>query len=450
MNRRTAVSTAIVLVAVITATVPMTSAGIPELAAAFFAAWTLCLALLVTGAGGIYRPSAAYLILFGFFHGGLLLSIGLRGPDGFTAYDISWIYDGYTPEAVRFAILGMAAFTIVADRACGGGGTEPGAVPPPRVAEHSRLVIVSMSCLLAGMGIFVVAVADAGGLRLLSGGYLSFVQASESTGTLGYGTLLIGLGAVFGVAAGGLARMVAWSTFAVYATVAFLIGSRGAVLFPLLTLLVVEVRQRHRIRPLWTVAGTLGVLTLIGLVRQTRLTGFSQPWGSLLASPLDALAEMGYSLRPTAVVVGWHSAAEPFRDGTTLVAVPLRFIEKITGWHGGPPDYDDRLFNSEIAERVGPIGGSPIAEGYHNFGIAGVVLLMAAIGLVVGRVDRIPWTPCGNALAGAILLPLFVQVRNSFAPVPVQLALGLLLLWLVRVESPRDTPHPARLGVGGA
>jgi hypothetical protein len=156
---------------------------------------------------------------------------------------------------------------------------------------------------------------------------------------------------------------------------------------------------------------------------------------------------MGYSLRPAAVVAGWHSAAEPFRDGVTLVVVPLRFIEKITGLHGGPPNYDDRLFNAEIAQRVGPIGGSPIAEGYHNFGIAGVILLMAAIGLVVGRVDRIPRTPCGNALAGAMLLPLFVEVRNSFAPVPVQLALGLLLLWFVRVESPRGTPNPTRMGV---
>jgi hypothetical protein len=262
--------------------------------------------------------------------------------------------------------------------------------------------------------------------------------------------LLISIGAVLGVVGGGRVRVATWAIFGAYAVVAFLIGSRGAVLFPLLTLLVVEVRQGRRIRPLWTAAGALGVLVLVGLVRQTRLTGFSQPVGALLASPFDALAEMGYSLRPTAVVIDWHSAAEPFRDGVTLIAVPLRFIEKLTGWHGGPPAFDDRLFNVEIAQRVGAIGGSPIAEGYHNFGAAGVVLVLAAIGLTVGFAERAPRTPLGNALVGIVLLPLLVQVRNSFGPVPVQLALGLLLLWFVRVGIPRDAvqPAPLRTSVG--
>jgi O-antigen polysaccharide polymerase Wzy len=431
----------------------------------FFAVWALCLALLLSrGRGGLYRPSASYLVLFGLFHGGLLLSIWLRGPDGYVAYDISWIYDGYTSEAVNLAILGMVAFTIATELAARGARPGPpipaaedrlrarwwmGGIPGqgeshtrrPEVArvgqQTLRLTIVGLSCLFFGLVIFAVAVANAGGLSLLSGGYLNFIQANESDSTLGYGTLLIGLGTVLSVIAGGRVRLTAWATFGTYAIVAFLIGSRGAVLFALLALLVVEVRQGHRIRPLWTVGGAVLVLVLIGLVRQTRLTGFAGSGRSSVGSPLDALAEMGYSLRPTTTVLGWHSAGEPFREGVTLIAVPLRFLERLTGWHGGPPAFDDRLFNAEISDRVGPIGGSPIAEGYHNFGVLGVVLLMAVIGFVLGRLERLPCTAWGTAVVGAVLLPMLVQVRNSFAPVPVQLALGLLLAWVATAGTVR-------------
>jgi hypothetical protein len=172
---------------------------------------------------------------------------------------------------------------------------------------------------------------------------------------------------------------------------------------------------------------------LIGLVRITRRTGLTEARLSVGSAPLDALAEIGHSLRPTVFVLGWHSVGEPFRHGVTLLAVPLRFVEATTGWHGGSPAVDDRMFNVEILERVGPIGGSPIAEAYHNAGLAGVVLFMAGLGLLIGRLERRPGNPFGDATVGLMLLPLLIQVRNSFAPVPAQLAFGLLMLLLVRV-----------------
>jgi oligosaccharide repeat unit polymerase len=397
-------------------------------AAIFFVVWAACLTLLARGVpGGFYRPGAAYLTLFGFFHGGLLLSIALRGPDAFTAYDISWIFAGYTPRAVELVLLGMVTFTLATEVA----SSRRWAAPAAREPGHARLAIVGLACLAVGITIFGVALMNAGGIGVASGGYLTFIHTNESDGVLGYGTLLAGFGSVLGVIAGGRVRVVAWAAFGCYSVVAFMVGSRGAVLFALLTLLVVEVRQGRRIRTLWTVAGSVVVLVLIGFVRQTRSTEFAVFGSASLGSPLDALAEMGYSLRPAAAVLDWHDAAEPFRHGVTLISVPLRFVENLTGRNGGAPVYDDRLFNLEIAHRVGNIGGSPIAEGYHNFGTAGVVLVMAAIGLILGLLERLPRTSRGNAILGVLLLPLLVQVRNSFAAVPVQIGIGLLLLWLV-------------------
>ncbi|HJQ44878.1 MAG TPA: O-antigen polysaccharide polymerase Wzy [Amycolatopsis sp.] len=407
---------------------PIAADDVTTLAAVFALAWALCLVL--AGRNGLYRPTTAYLVLFGLFHGGLLFSVALRGPDAFTAYDSSWLYTGYTADAVRLTILGMAACTLAATLAAGRAGKDD---PPERVAPPTAAAAatVGLSVLVAGLGIFAASVAQAGGLDLLSGGYAAFLQANESDGLLGYGTLLIGIGAVLAIIAGGPARIAAWTGFCLYALTAFVIGTRGAVLFPLLALLVVEHRRGHRIRPRWTVLGVPCLLALIGLVRTTRLAvadaSASTPW----SAPLDAVAEMGYSLRPTVVVYGWHAFGEPFLHGMSLIAVPVRVLEGLTGWHGGPPAHDTRLFNVEISDRVGPIGGSPVAEGYHNAGLAGVLVLMIAIGLVLGWLERRRGTALGDGLAGIVLLPLLIQIRNSFAPVPIQLGIGLAALCLV-------------------
>lgn len=409
---------------------PFPGDDIEKSAVLFWLAWTLCMALLVRG-GGFYRPSTAYLVLFGIFHGGLLLSVAVRGPEAFAAYDASWLYDGYTAAAIRLATIGMVTFALCAELSAGHG--ERTTRPAHTLAGSCRFIGLGIE--IVGLGIFARSVRDAGGLELLRGGYQTFLQANESNGLLGYGTLLIGMGAILAIASGGPARIAAWAGFGAYAVVAFLIGTRGAVLFPLLALLVVEARLGRRIRPLWTVLGLTSVLTMIGLVRTTRLPDAGGPAAGTWSVPLDAIAEMGHSLRPTVVVLDWHAFGDQFRYGVTLIAVPLRFVEGLTGWHGGPPLRDDRMFNVEALNRTGPIGGSPVAEAYHNAGLVGVVLFLGIVGLVLGWLERRPSDALGAVTVGVMLLPLLIQTRNSFTPVPMQLAIGLLLLWLVRATS---------------
>lgn len=406
----------VALVAVVAWCVP--SGGVVSAAAIFWAAWSLCLAVLVRGhPQGIYRPAAAYLVLFGLFHGGLLLSVAMRGDS--VSEDARWLEDAHTPQAVSLAVLGMAVYTAAAGLV---GRREP-------VAAGRRGGFVAgalgVAVQLAGIGIFAVALVRAGGTDLLSGGYNVFVEANGADTALAFGTLCSGTGAVLAVSAGGGARVAGWAGFLLYAVIALPLGTRGEVLFPLMAMAVIEAR-RHRIRPLWTVLGAVSVLLLAGVVRQTRIGGLqalSPSWW--LTAPLDAIAEMGFSLRPVVVVLGWD---EPMRLGATFVAVPVRFLESFLGWHGGPPAYDDRLFNVEIANRAGQIGGSPVAEAFHNFGTLGVVLFMAVLGALLVWLER--WH---DAVLGVVLLPLLVQVRNSFAPVPVQIGIGLLLVTLARV-----------------
>lgn len=414
-------------------TVPLPTGDVSANAATFAIAWALCLALLTRE--GLWRPSTAYLVLFGLFHGGLLLSVAMRGADAFTAYDVSWLYEGYAAEATRLVIVGMTAFTLCAELATGRTGPPTVTAPATGDARPVDLPrgcgVIGLAVEFSGLAVFTAAVAGAGGFDQLTGSYPAFVQANQSDTLLGYGTLCIGMGATLAIITDGPARIAAWLGFAAYAAVAFQVGTRGEVLFPLLAMLVVEARRGRRIRPLWTILAVPCVLGLIGLVRTARLPDGSGPASTLWSAPFDAVAEMGYSLRPTTVVLDWHAFGEPFRHGVTLIVVPVRFVEKLTGWHGGPPVRDDRLFNVEIVDRVGPIGGSPVAEGYHNAGLLGVLLLLGAIGCAIGWLERRPATPLGHATVGVLLLPLLVQIRNSFAPVPAQFAVGLLLLLVV-------------------
>ncbi|NKE56777.1 hypothetical protein FXN61_07990, partial [Lentzea sp. PSKA42] len=89
------------------------SGGAVSVAATFWASWSLCLAVLVRGhPQGLYRPAAAYLVLFGLFHGGLLLSVAVRGDS--VSEDARWLEDAHTPQAVSLAVLGMAGYTLAA------------------------------------------------------------------------------------------------------------------------------------------------------------------------------------------------------------------------------------------------------------------------------------------------------------------------------------------------
>jgi hypothetical protein len=394
------------------------SGGVAPAATIFWAAWAICLTVLVRGhPQGVYRPATAYLVLFGLFHGGLLLSAAMRGAS--VSADTQWLEDAHTPQAVSLCVLGMAGYTLAAGLAGRGAPPAPsrgGAVAGP----------LGLAVQLAGLGVFATALVRAGGTGLLSGGYNTFVEVNGSDTALAFGTLCTGMGAVLAVSAGGRARIAGWAGFGLYAMIALPLGTRGEVLFPLVAMVVIEARRR-RIRPLWTLLVAGAVLLCAGVIRQTRIGGLpalSGSWG--LTAPLDAIAEMGFSLRPVVVVLGW---GEPPRGGVTFVAVPVRFLESFLGWHGGPPVYDDRLFNIEIANRLGQIGGSPVAEAYHNFGTLGVVLFMAALGALLARLER-----RSDAVLGVVLLPLLIQVRNSFAPVPVQIGIGLLLVALTRVR----------------
>jgi len=367
--------------------------------------------------------------------------------------DSGWFYRGYTPQALHLVIGGMVAFTLGAQLMTWRAGPlspiVPSTVADPD-ADRYRQKLATVGLLVEGLSLlmFYKEIVQNHGAGILSGGYEQFSSSLQSSGNSnGYSTLGIGVGAIFAIVAGGRARTWGWALFIGYAIPAIPMGNRGEVLFPLIPMLIVEAQHGRKIRKLWTTLGVGLSLVVIGIVRTGRTTGYSVPTGKqILTAPMDAIAEMGYSLRPTVEVLGWTGHGEGFRHGATLTAVPVRLVEKLTGWHGGPPVQDDRLFNIEVAHRVGPIGGSPVGEGYYNFGLLGVLLMMGAIGLFVGWLNQRPLRTLDARVA--LLVPMMGNVRNSFAQVPAQLVVIAVLLVVVRVWSKRGRSEvPAPKGV---
>jgi hypothetical protein len=336
---------------------------------------------------------------------------------------------------VRLSMLGCVAFAaavlIARHRAPADVDTQ---VAEGR-GEHQSFRIGAVGLVMLGFGMLVTSAAIVGGG--LTGGYGGFAASAAGNSLIAYGMLFNGLGTAFSVVGTPTQRRVGLSAFGVFALAALAVGLRGPVLFVAACILALEVRRGFRLRPILAVVGTLGLLMVIGVLRETRTEGPSALLrGDWVASPLDAVGEMGFSLRPTVVVLQWHADGDPFRHGATLAAVPLRTLERLAG--DPVPVEDRRLFNVEILARAGPIGGSPVAEGYHNFGTAGVVGVMGVIGLLIGALDRRRLSAANDAVLGVVLLPLFTSVRNVLGAVPAQVFVGMTLLGIALLI-PRQT-----------
>lgn len=390
------------------------------------------------GAGG---SSFLYFVIFALFHGGLVFAYAMRGQEALLGGgDNSWIVPDQLAPAVKLAILGVAAAAVGV------------AFAQPRTPAPSRALLVTVGVgrlpLIAGLAAAVGALI-VGSVIMSNGGvgaagYIEFLDAVAGDGMFGYGSLLLGLGLALMVAAGGRSRAAGWVGLGALALAALPLGLRGPVLFPLVTMIMIEAKRRPL--RLWIFALTsVAVLAAISVLRQTRAQGISGllAGGWTRIDPLDGAAEMGYSLYPVVQVERWMTGGSEPMYGSTFIAPITRALERVLGASSMPADQDMRLFNVEIFTRVGPIGGSPIAEGYRNFEVLGVIIVMLLLGYMMARIDQLPGTAAGAAVAAVVMLPFVTAVRNSFAPVIPQILIGLSLVVVAYAGS-------ARVGSAGA
>ena len=381
---------------------------------------------------GVGGAAFIYLLVFGLFHAGLVVAVVLGGERLLIGQGSnSWVVSSAIPAAVLVVCVSVVAWEagVLASRpGRSGGRLDSGG------ASRSRTDIVGFAGVAVGLTLIGIALVPNGGFEALFSGYLQFLEKVANDSEFGYGVAILGCGVGFLVASGGRARVWGWAITATLAVVGLPLGLRGTVLFLAATVLVVEAK-RTRI-PVWLfVASSLAVLTLVSVLRSTRVGGISAllTGGFQTPTPLEAIAEMGYSLYPVVVVQRWLDGGFEYRNGVTFIAPIIRFFEGLAGADPGQAQADLRIFNVEIFVRAGPIGGSPVAEALRNGGLLGVCILMIVIGFVVGRIDRLPASADGGAITVVVLLPLLIAVRNSFAPVLVQIGIGVGMLVIARL-----------------
>ena len=98
-----------------------------------------------------------------------------------------------------------------------------------------------------------------------------------------------------------------------------------------------------------------------------------------------------------------------------------------------PADWYIFRVNRWMFDTGGGGGFSFIAEAYLNFGLAGVVVVMLAVGLLLGGLDQrdLRYEPRLLVLAVITMWPLLKIVRNDFDNFvkPIGLIVATLLIW---------------------
>lgn len=389
------------------------------------------LAVAVVQRGRFASGAFLYLVIFLLFHLGLTSLWVLTGDgDVFAVPSLrGWLSRDSTRSAVLLSGCAAAAFALGVAATSNRPGPSRGGVKIKDAHLRRWLAGTGAVVLFGSVVAWFTSVVTTAGFSILWAPYAQLLEQTAGSGAVPWAYAGIGLGlSLVAIGPPGRLRATAFVSFAVFAIVALPLGLRGEVLFPLCGAVAV-LAARRRVRLRWAAACGLAALVAIaalGEVRQLGLEGVRE--GTVTANPLDAVAEMGSSLRPVSEVVGWHQSGEPLLLGGSYVAPFQRMATGVLGIRSTPGTEDQRLLNVVISQRVGLIGFSPVAEGHRNFGAVGAVGALFVTGLLLGWLDARSARAIDQALFAAVYVPVLIQVRNSFAAVPGQVLVGLVIV----------------------
>ncbi|WP_375423623.1 O-antigen polysaccharide polymerase Wzy [uncultured Friedmanniella sp.] len=402
--------------------------------------------VLAVARQGFWSLSFLLYLVLSLFHLGLFVRPALLGEESPSltrlVYAEIWWTDPAMVRAAAVVLLGLLAYGA-------GVGLRALLRPVERVQDGARadprylagIADAGAVTLTVGVvGWLVVSVAALGPLFFLSS-YRGYLTATANTSAPSICYLMISVGLTLSaLRIRRRASRTGLVAFAVFGLLGLPIGLRGEVLIPLTAAIAVLARDEdNRSLLVWlrrpaarlvVVLGLVAVLFGISLVQQVRsggLGGLGSRTAAIDASPLGAVDEMGYSIRVVITSLEWHEdLREPYRDGDTYYSPLVRVADRVLGLPRPDAATDYSLMNVEISDRIGPIGGSMIAEADHNFGRAGVVVVLGLLGAVVSGsgLRRSAWN---SAVMGLLGLMAVMHVRNSFAPLFTWTAAGLLV-----------------------
>ena len=385
-----------------------------------------------------------YLLLLGVFHCGLLLTYAVNGSVTLlNSRDTAWLWSSGLPEAAWVSALGVAAFgtgyALLSGRAAPAGAPSERGPMSDSTSENMGIVgLLAFGAGLAGWLFWTIA----SGAFALGGSYIEFLSRTADK-PMPFTYLAMGLGLPMTAGASRTVRRVGLGLFVLWAGPAFLIGLRGEVILPLAAYLVVA--ARHRRLPLAGMAvGGFTLLCLGAFVRGFRTAGLNNgaiEWRAF--NPIDGLAELGYSIRPVVTALGWRVTGEPPVGMDTYLNPVRRLLSPVVQTDTPTVVQDPSALSTTVSGRIGPIGGSSIAEAYRVQGAFSVIVVLLLVGLTCRVLDSLPVTETWDALVGGSAFILFLWIRNDFVPVPAQILLMLFVVGLASLLPSKPSGRPA-------
>lgn len=408
------------------------------------------LVLIVTfvrsSAEGLLSPTAAYLSVFWLFHFGFIFtaSFASNAIDELPDWARDMILAPETTKSAFLAILFMACVWLGADLLNSRGSADEDLDSGHRSAPE--LLQVGWWVIGIGTGLSAFAIAELG-LGTFFGSYDVFFEQSNIV----LAAILVLANGLFLLLDGGLpVRTVLRTAMATYAPIAALClvaGSRTAPMFSAVGLAVALRIRGVRFSTTALVIAAIGTLVTIGVLQQIRERGvalaISSGSSQVAENPvLSGVTEMGGSLRAVSASLQWLEGRELFH-GVTYALPFIRAAEKLAGIEPLSPGDDPRFVAEQISQVYGPIGYSTVAEAYVNFAEWGVAVFALGWGLALGAMSR--WTSrrYGLAFMGAVLVPMLINIRNSFIFVPGWIFIGIAPIFLARQIALRRTPPTA-------
>jgi hypothetical protein len=381
---------------------------------------------------GVWSAAGMFATLFWCFHFGLVaaLAMGVVRPSELSPWDHSWVLSAFSADAARLALAGCVAYGAGAGLVYALRPTRDERPAEPDGAHPygpSGAVLVFVS-IAAWFGIVLATTGVSG----LFGSYVEYLDATADFSVeSSLVWVVLGCGFVLAVTGKrGLLRTAATAAFAALALIVLPIGLRGEILFRWVAAMVAAARCGRVMPPAKAAALAFAVLAAIPVFREIRETGLrGLPAVLPETRPWEALAEMGSSLHPVEKVVRWHAEGEPLDAGGTYWAPIERAAARLLpGARRSQAQDDLRIMNVLVIDRVGPIGFSPVAEAYRNFGAVGVSIVIGLLGALLAGIDTIRDRRTAVLTLAVVYVPLLTYVRNSFISVPAHCAMGLAIV----------------------
>lgn len=377
------------------------------------------------------NPLVVYAIVFWVFHFGLLFpaSISSRIFEASPLLYLSWIDSLDTEKALLVSLLFLASFALGIMLF-----SKPDLTGHDKVQENESPELIKMGWFLIGLSFLLIVWAFFNiGWRIFLLRYRDFLIISTS---FSWPIIIMATGIMLQLAGGRQIRAVLKTIAFLFIPIIFpvmLAGVRTAPLFTSAAILSVLSLRGLRIPLKLLIPSVFLLLTLIAFIKDVRQQG----WESVLIQgeqietqdPLVGLGEMGSSLAPVAASFDYIRTRGGFFYGETYLFPFIRQFERFAGTPSSLAT-DERFIAEHVTKRYAAFGFSTVAEAYVNGSVYGVFIFAFMWGAFLSWLTHKAVTSFRLAFLSIVLIPMFINVRNSFIYVPAWIFLGMCTIFV--------------------